>query len=167
MYKSIFKKIVIAFIILFIFIEIVNYVHATNNEITNNWEVAITSDAKEIKDTHEIKFKVEENPYVIPGKIAPGIKASSEIEIDLRKISGFVDVEVNIDKSKLNEVFKITAKLNGKTLPFEQKTRIAAGNKEKIVLNLNWDSDNKIDTLIANNVETIEIPVEVKIMQNI
>ena len=74
---------------------------------------------------------------------------------------------MNIDKSKLNEVFKITAKLNGKTLPFEQKTRIAAGNKEKIVLNLNWDSDNKIDTLIANNVETIEIPVEVKIMQNI
>ena len=50
MYKSILKKIVIAFIILFIFIEIINYVHATNNEITNNWEVAITSDAKEIKD---------------------------------------------------------------------------------------------------------------------
>ena len=92
MQKSKTKVFVITIIALFISIATLKYVYAKNNEIADNWEVTITNDAKEINDTRKIKFEVEKNKDVVPGKIAPGIKATAEIDINLEKINGFVDI---------------------------------------------------------------------------
>ena len=82
------------------------------------------------------------------------MKAIAEIEINLEKITGFVDIEIN---SELNEKVLFQKKIN----------KVKAGKKERITLNLEWNLDNKANTLIGENIETIEIPVQIKVLQNI
>ena len=69
--------------------------------------MTITNGAKDINDTHMIKFEVKRNNDVVLGKIAPGMKATAEIDIDLQKINGFVDIEIEFDNSKLNDEGRI------------------------------------------------------------
>ena len=79
-----------------------------------SWKVVMTSDTKDLKDTQEIKFQVENNPYVVSGKIAPGMKATATIEIDLTKIEGSVEF-LAISNFKLwDSPFQLTAEMNGK-----------------------------------------------------
>ena len=37
---------------------------------------------------------------------------------------------------------------------------------EKINLNLTWNSDEQIDSIIGENIKTLDIPVQIKVQQN-
>ncbi len=158
---------VTTFIALLISFTTINYAYAKNNGTVDNWGVTITNDAKEINDTHKIKFKVENNKDVVPGKIAPGMKAIAEIEINLEKAKGYVDIETKIDDSKLSNVFKINTKLDEKIISNGKATAIKSGSIKKLQLELIWDGNDTIDTKIGVNTENIEIPIEVKVLQHI
>ena len=77
MLKSRAKLIAMSFIIFVIFAFIVsnkNYANLkTSNESITNWKVAITSDAKDLSDTRKMSFKVQDDPNIAKGKIAPRI----------------------------------------------------------------------------------------------
>lgn len=161
------KVFVFTFFILFIFFATLNYVYAQNNEIVDDWKVTITNNTKEINDTHKIKFKVEENKDVVQGKIAPGMKMTAEIEINLEQVEGFVDIELKIDDSKLNNAFTLNTKLDEKTISTQKITKIESGSIRKIVLELIWNENNIEDTIIGTNAETIEIPIQINVLQHI
>lgn len=167
MQKSKANVFVTAFIIILISFTSSNYVYAKNSEIKDNWNVTITNDAKEINDTHKIKFEVRKNKNVVLGKIAPGMKATAEIEINLQKANGFVDIELEIDDSKLNDVFSLNTKFNDENLSSKNKKKVKAGKIEKVLLELIWNGNDLEDTEIGINTASIEIPVKIKVLQHI
>ena len=167
MQKSKANVFVTAFIIILISFTSSNYVYAKNSEIKDNWNVTITNDAKEINDTHKMKFEVQKNKNVVLGKIAPGMKATAEIEINLQKVNGFVDIELEIDDSKLNDVFLLNAKFNDENLSSKSKKKVNAGKIEKVLLELIWNGKDIEDTEIGINTASIEIPVKIKVLQHI
>lgn len=167
MQKSKANVFVTAFIIILISFTSSNYVYAKNSEIKDNWNVTITNDAKEINDTHKIKFEVQKNKNVVLGKIAPGMKATAEIEINLQKANGFVDIELEIDDSKLNEVFSLNTKFNDENLFSKNKKKVKAGKIEKVLLELIWNGNDLEDTEIGINTASIEIPVKINVLQHI
>lgn len=167
MQKSKANVFVTAFIIILISFTSLNYVYAKNSEIKDNWNVTITNDAKEINDTHKIKFEVQKNKNVVLGKIAPGMKATAEIEINFQKVNGFVDIELEIDDSKLNDVFLLNAKFNDENLSSKSKKKVNAGKIEKVLLELIWNGKDIEDTEIGINIASIEIPVKIKVLQHI
>ena len=167
MQKSKANVFVTAFIIILISFTSSNYVYAKNSEIKDNWNVTITNDAKEINDTYKIKFEVQKNKNVVLGKIAPGMKATAEIEINLQKANGFVDIELEIDDSKLNEVFSLNTKFNDENLFSKNKKKVKAGKIEKVLLELIWNGNDLEDTEIGINTASIEIPVKIKVLQHI
>lgn len=167
MQKSKANVFVTAFIIILISFTSLNYVYAKNSEIKDNWNVTITNDAKEINDTYKIKFEVQKNKNVVLGKIAPGMKATAEIEINLQKVNGFVDIELEIDDSKLNDVFLLNAKFNDENLSSKSKKKVNAGKIEKVLLELIWNGKDIEDTEIGINIASIEIPVKIKVLQHI
>ena len=167
MQKSKANVFVTAFIIILISFTSSNYVYAKNSEIKDNWNVTITNDAKEINDTHKIKFEVRKNKNVVLGKIAPGMKATAEIEINLQKANGFVDIELEIDDSKLNDVFSLNTKFNDENLFSKNKKKVKAGKIEKVLLELIWNGNDVEDTEIGINAALIEIPIKIKVLQHI
>lgn len=167
MQKSKANVFVTAFIIILISFTSLNYVYAKNSEIKDNWNVTITNDAKEINDTHKIKFEVQKNKNVVLGKIAPEMKATAEIEINLQKVNGFEDIELEIDDSKLNDVFLLNAKFNDENLSSKSKKKVNAGKIEKVLLELIWNGKDIEDTEIGINIASIEIPVKIKVLQHI
>ena len=167
MQKSKANVFVTAFIIILISFTSLNYVYAKNSEIKDNWNVTITNDAKEINDTHKIKFEVQKNKNVVLGKIAPGMKATAEIEINLQKVNGFEDIELEIDDSKLKDVFLLNAKFNDENLSSKSKKKVNAGKIEKVLLELIWKGKDIEDTEIGINIASIEIPVKIKVLQHI
>ena len=167
MQKSKANVFVTAFIIILISFTSSNYVYAKNSEIKDNWNVTITNDAKEINDTHKMKFEVQKNKNVVLGKIAPGMKATAEIEINLQKVNGFVDIELEIDDSKLKDVFLLNAKFNDENLSSKSKKKVNAGKIEKVLLELIWNGKDIEDTEIGINIASIEIPVKIKVLQHI
>ena len=167
MQKSKANVFVTAFIIILISFTSSNYVYAKNSEIKDNWNVTITNDGKDINDTHKIKFEVQKNKNVVLGKIAPGMKATAEIEINLQKANGFVDIELEIDDSKLNDVFSLNTKFNDENLSSKNKKKVKAGKIEKVLLELIWNGNDVEDTEIGINTASIEIPVKIKVLQHI
>ena len=167
MQKSKANVFVTAFIIILISFTSLNYVYAKNSEIKDNWNVTITNDAKEINDTHKIKFEVQKNKNVVLGKIAPGMKATAEIEINLQKVNEFEDIELEIDDSKLNDVFLLNAKFNDENISSKSKKKVNAGKIEKVLLELIWKGKDIEDTEIGINISSIEIPVKIKVLQHI
>lgn len=167
MQKSKANVFVTAFIIILISFTSSNYVYAKNSEIKDNWNVTITNDAKEINDTHKIKFEVQKNKNVVLGKIAPGMKATAEIEINLQKVYGFVDIELEIDDSKLNDIFSLNVKFDDEYLSSKNKKKVKAGKIQKVFLELIWDENDLEDTELGINTDSIEIPIKIKVLQHI
>ena len=92
---------------------------------------------------------------------------AAEIEINLEKVNGFVDIEVKIDDSKLNRAFKINTKLDEETISTQKITKIEAGSIKKVALEIKWNENNIEDTKIGTNAGTIEIPIQIKVSQHI
>ncbi len=77
MSKNRAKLIAMFFLLFVIFVFVIgtkNYADLRNkNESITNWKVAITSDAKDLSDTRKMSFKVQDDPNIAKGKIAPRI----------------------------------------------------------------------------------------------
>ena len=172
MLKSKVKFITITFLIFVVSFSIVqnNYGKYFNEEITN-WRVVITSDTKELKDTQEIKFKVEDNSNVVNGKIAPGLKDRAGLEIDFSDFVGMADIQLLIDDSSLLECFKLKVKLDGETYePDSIRTIYLDGNNQikKVFLEIEWlGNNNELDTSIGVNINELKIPITVNVSQHI
>lgn len=184
MFKSKTKFIVTTFILFVIPLLFISNNYAShmitgkNNEITD-WKVTITSDTKDLEDTQKIEFRVEDNRDVVKGKIAPGLKAIANVEIDLTETKVPVDICAEIDDATLNDTFSLTAKLDGenyksgtvKTIPIENNSAFTPKNGNKILtLELEWvnnDNNNANDTILGVRGETITVPVTIKVTQHI
>ncbi len=180
MFKSKFQKFVIAFsifVITLLFLSNINYANyfSFENNDKTDWRVVITSDTKEISDKQEIKFKVEENKNVVNGKIAPGLKATSSIEIDIAKTKVPVDIKVIADTSNLPNSFKLTSKLNGENYALgSNKTISPLNSKEftekdgKIILTLELEFvSSEENTIIGTSVDKITLPITLNIREHI
>ena len=163
MYKSKTRLIVVAIIILTIYTISLGYVYAKNSEVSDSWGVTITSDAKELREIREIKFKVENNKNVVPGKIAPGLKATSKIDVNLEKAKGKVDIKVTVDKSEINSEFVIRASIDGESYNFGDIKTVDSGSNKEIYLELEWlNYEGNQD-----NGEELKIPITVLVSQNV
>ena len=163
MYKSKTRLIVVAIIILTIYTIFLGYVYAKNSEVSDSWGVTITSDAKELREIREIKFKVENDKNVVPGKIAPGLKATSKIDVNLEKAKGKVDIKVTVDKSEINSEFVIRASINGESYNFGDIKTVDSGSNKEIYLELEWlNHEGNQD-----NGEELKIPITVLVSQNV
>ena len=167
MQKSKTKVFVITIIALLISFATLKNIYAKKHEVADDWGVTITNDAKEINDTRKIKFEVQKNKDVVPGKIAPGIKATADIDVNLEKIDGFVDIEVEVDDSKLNKAFSLNTKFDYENVFTKKIERVKAGKTEKVLLELIWNENDIEDTQIGINAESIEIPVKIRVLQHI
>lgn len=185
MFKS-RAKIAVTFIIFVVFILLVNNNYAKysnlatldNNE-TTDWKVTITKDTRDLKDTQEISFKVEDNPNVVSGKIAPGCKAVATIEVDLIGTKVPVEIVTLADESKLSKSMKLSAKIDGesytigstKVIELENNSAFTEENGKKVItLELEWlnnGSNNKNDTAIGISGETIKVPITINVVQHI
>ncbi|HAB67532.1 MAG TPA: hypothetical protein DCE23_09225 [Firmicutes bacterium] len=128
-----------------------------------------------------IAFKVEDSDNVLKGKLASGIKAISNIEIDLTDTNIPVDICVEIDDSNLSSSFKLTTTLDGKiyNLGTTEKIKIEKekgfkhnkSNDKKILrLELEWIDNiekNEIDTILGANAGSLIIPVKITVKQHI
>lgn len=163
MYKSKTRLIVVAIIILTIYTIFLGYVYAKNSEVSDSWDVTITSDAKELREVREIKFKVENDKNVVPGKIAPGLKATSKIDVNLEKAKGKVDIKVTVDKSKVNKEFVLRAFIDGEYYNFGDIKTVDSGSNKEIYLELEWlNYEGNQD-----NGEELKIPITVLVSQNV
>ena len=163
MYKSKTRLIVVAIIILTIYTIFLGYVYAKNSEVSDSWDVTITSDAKELREVREIKFKVENDKNVVPGKIAPGLKATSKIDVNLEKAKGKVDIKVTVDKSEINSEFVIRASIDGESYNFGDIKTVDSGSNKEIYLELEWlNYEGNQD-----NDEELKIPITVLVSQNV
>lgn len=171
------KLFFVAFITFVISIFFVGTNFATQinkNEITD-WKVSITSDTKDIKNTQEISFEVEEDQNVVNGKIAPGGKATAEITIDVTGTNYLVDILAKVDDSELFENLKVTAELNKKKYKLGEKVTLNLDNSSyteengKIVLKLvvEWENNNKLDSSIGTTYNKLKIPVTIEVKQHI
>ena len=131
-----------------------------------SWKVVMTSDTKDLKDTQEIKFQVENNPYVVSGKIAPGMKATATIEIDLTKIEGSVEF-LAISNFKLwDSPFQLTAEMNGKKYELGTTILLEENRKQNLILRLECINENDLlDTMIGSQIEEISLPFTITITQ--
>ena len=163
MYKSKTRLIVVAIIILTIYTIFLGYVYAKNSEVSDSWGVTITSDAKELREIREIKFKVENNKNVVPGKIAPGLKATSKIDVNLEKAKGKVDIKVTADKSKVNKEFVLRAFIDGEYYNFGDTKTVDSGSNKEIYLELEWLNYEGYQ----DNGEELKIPITVLVSQNV
>lgn len=186
MFKSKAKIIAVTFIIFVVSILLVNNNYAKysnlstldNNE-TTDWKVTITNDTRNLKDTQEISFKVEDNPNVVAGKIAPGCKAVATIEVNLVGTKVPVEIMTLVDESKLLKSMKLSAKIDGesytigstKIIELENNAAFTEENGKKIItLELEWmnnDNNNKNDTKIGIRGETIKVPITINVSQHI
>ena len=175
MLKSKVKFITITFLIFVISFAIAqnNYGKCLEKEVTD-WKIVVTSDTKELKDTQEIKFHVEENKHVVNGKMAPGLKAEASIEIDFSEVyqtMDMADIQVVIDDSNLAKCFQLTMKLNEETYePNTMKIVTLEENNtvQELVLELEWlGKDDKLDTWIGSNLTELNMPITIYVEQHI
>ena len=124
-------------------------------------------------------FEIEDNPNVAKGKIAPGSKGKSTIEVDITKTRFPVEIEALVDESNLPKCFNLIAKLDGEEYEFGTIKTIELGNNTEFTLEngkriftfeLEWVNDeknNELDTMIGRNLEEIRIPITIRVSQHI
>lgn len=170
MLKSKSYMFTITFLIFIVSFIVVQSNYAKTNEISD-WKVIITSDTKDLEETHEIKFKAEENPNVVKGKIAPGLKAHATVEVDLSQIKESADICLLIEDENLLGVFRLTASFNEKFYEFDKTVTVEYDALHPIQvfdLELEWLGSNEpINTFIGSTVDEIQIPITIRVSQSI
>ncbi len=184
MLKSKAKLIALAFVIFaisFIALNSTNYAAylKSNNEGITNWKVAITSDAKDLKDTRKIKFELEDNPNIAKGKIAPVSKAKAKIEIDCKNTNVPIEILATADETEITNPLKLSAKIDdeeyilGTSKIFELedgKIFTDENGKKTLTLELAWDyngGNDNLDTTLGIIGGKISIPVTINVKQHI
>ena len=143
--------------------------YAKYDEVSE-WKVSITSDTKDLEEKHEIKFKVDENVNVVRGKIAPGLKASATIKVDLSKFKKDVDIRILAEQKELLDGFNLRFKLNGEIYNLNSIAEIKYDEINPIqiiTLELEWLGNDRIDTYIGSTIDVLKIPITVNVLQHI
>lgn len=142
---------------------------------TSKWNVKIFG-TKSFEEKQNITFNVENSNNVLKGKIAPGLKATAEVEIDLTGTKVPVDICAEIDDYKLNSSFKLTAMIDDKiyNLGTNEFIKLEKGSKfnSKMILTLELEwidevKNNEFDTFLGMNTNSITIPVKINVRQHI
>lgn len=151
------------------------------------WAVVITADDGTTLDstTQDITFTVQSNTDVVPGKIAPGVTAKAEIELDLTGTEVSVDFTPTIGDympTGLPSADKITltSEVEGGTVGTTNYIPLVGGSaftsangKKKVILTLTWENDdtnNADDTAtgqLADDLRILTIPVTLTVQQHI
>ena len=151
------------------------------------WAVVITADDGTTLDstTQDITFTVQSNADVVPGKIAPGVTAKAEIELDLTGTEVSVDFTPTIGdytSTGLPSADKIilTSEVEGGTVGTSNYIPLVGGSaftstngKKKVTLIVTWENDdtnNADDTAtgqLADDIRTLTIPVTLTVQQHI
>ena len=147
------------------------------------WAVSIKSGNTTLSSTtQDITFTVQQNSNVVPGKIAPGVTATAEVELDLSGTEVAVDFTAtvgNISPSNLPSTDKIslTSSVDGgtagttQTIALDNNSAFTSSNgKKKVTLTLTWtndDENNVDDTSTGTTGGTITIPVTLTAQQHI
>lgn len=186
MFKSKAKMIAVTFILFVVSILFINNNYSKYSKLvpldsneTTNWKVTITNDTRNLEDTQEISFKVEDNPDVVAGKFAPGCKAIATIEVDLSGTKVPAEIKLMADESKLPKSMKLSPKIDGesytmgltKVIELAKNSEFTKENGKKIItLELEWennDINDKDDTVIGMMGEKIKIPITINVEQHI
>jgi len=145
------------------------------NEITD-WNIKITCDTKDLKNSQEINFKFEKNENVVSNKFAPGMLATADIVIDSSEVNYPIDIIANINDTCLYNNFKLTLYLNNKLYKPGDIAQIDVNNvnsfnsengKNILKLVLEWINNDEIDTYIGTNINTIKLPITIEVKQHI
>ena len=147
------------------------------------WAVAIKSGNTTLSSTsQDITFTVQSNSNVVPGKIAPAVTATAEVELDLTGTEVAVDFTATVGTltpSNLPSSDKITltSSVDGgaagttQTIPLVNNAAFTSSNgKKKVTLTLEWENDdnnNSDDTSTGTTGGTITIPVTLTAVQHI
>lgn len=153
-------------------VEIANWVIEVNNQ-------NVTSGTTQEFDL--TNFQIEEKVNVLPGKIAPGIVASAEINIVPKDLDVSAEYEINIDTTNLEENmnFTFTSNLSGGRILEQISDSKYIGTillkdqfpnmTDKLKVNLEWVNNedyNDSDTVLAKDtLATISIPITVNFKQ--
>ena len=177
MLKSKLKIIAMFFIIFVISFLFINTNFAKNDNEVTKWNVTITNDAKEIKDTQRINFIASENKDVVKGKIAPGMKATAVIKINLVGTKVPVDILFTCDGFEKNESFDLIGKIDEEvirpndpyTIELEKNEVFTNENGDKTLeIELQWNSiTNQNDTVIGVEEDTITLPITITVREHI
>ena len=154
-----------------------------------SWAVTISHDDTELSNiATNITFVVDDNDYVVSGKIAPATRATAEIELDLTGTEVAVDFATLIDTDALAEVLgandeiSFTTTFNGVTYSSEDVVVIPLENGEAfdstngvktLTLAIEWennDENNAADTALGKETlanRTIVVPVTLTAQQHI
>lgn len=161
------------------------------SELTGNasvsvakWAVAFTDGTNALQNNFALTFTVDENPNVVPNKIAPATSATAKVVVDLTGTEVAVDYNAVVTQDALATVFgasadkvKVTAKVNGNadttqgTIALVNNQAFTADNgKVELIITLTWENDeafNVSDTLVGENGGTLTLPVTVTLQQHI
>lgn len=188
------KKWTLLVLVMFLLVAVIagTYARYSNEGKVNGkiqgakWAVTIKSGDTELNSTtQDITFEVQDNANVVPGKIAPGVTAVAEVELDLTGTEVAVDFDAVIDQNALNsfgassDKLSLTVKVDGTTYTSGTSQTINLVNnsaftetngKKKVTLTLTWENDeynNANDTTTGIAAPTLTIPVTLTAQQHI
>lgn len=161
--------------------------NATGKAEIAKWAVAMKADGKTLNSTtQDIAFTVQSNTEVVPGKIAPGVTAKAEIELDLTGTEVSVDFTPTIGEltttTTLPSADKITltSAVEGGEVGSSNYIELVGNSaftsvngKKKVTLTLTWENDdlNNVDDTatgeLADGSRTLTIPVTLTVQQHI
>lgn len=157
------KNVIFVLMLFIISFTFTSNIYAKINK-DSEWNVKIFG-TKYWEKTNKVEFNVLENPDVVKGKIAPGLKATAKVTIDLTETKVPADIIVEIDDSNLDKNFKLTKKINGTN--YNSGVYNAKNNKNELMLEIEWvgNGNNTKDTLLGANAKTISVPIKIIVEQ--
>ena len=146
---------------------------------TANWAVAFKQGDAAITDITKLTFTVQNNPNVVPGKIAPSVTAEATINLDLTGTEVAVDYTAKIDTDALSTVFgasadDVTVTVDGQdsatgTVSLKDNAAFTLENGiVPIKIAITWNNDdanNATDANVAGN--DLTLPVTLTVQQHI
>ena len=166
--------------------------NATGKVQVAKWAVAMTANngTKTLSTTtQDITFTVQNNSYVVAGKIAPDVTAVADIELDLTGTEVAVDFLAEINSSAATALstalgasaddVEMSVEINGTELTAGTPHLInlpngaaftAANGKIPVTLTLTWtnnESHNTSDTAAGVAAPTLSIPITLTAQQHV
>ena len=198
--KNIKLSIIVALLFVFALYFIGNtyakYAGAFNGEGELNvakWQVRVSGEQEE--GNFDLTLTPESNGSVVADKIAPGVKATGTVKVDLTDTEVAVDLAASIDQSSLSSLFggakaKVTLDVNGTTkevttdslsgdlssgdvlVPLKSGAKFTEADSVTVKITVEWvnetngDNDSN-DTSEGETATTVTIPVKLTAKQHI
>ena len=155
------------------------------SEITGNaqvetaaWAVAFKNgDNQAIEKDFNLTFTVQNNPNVVPGKIAPGVTATAKIKLDLTGTEVAVDYTAEITKTALTQAFgtsKVSLTVGGSDSATDTVELVGGkafegdGAIVEIPISITWENDENLNAEdIKHAGQELELPVKITVQQHI